>query len=663
MADQPPQPPKPTPSAPKKPADDQLGKLRRELYARDESSTITDRTKELQQIGIRRQQLPNPPTMVPKQKFENIMTAQQRRRRKIFIGVGIGAGLLVLLGVAIAGTLWYRVRQTVQSDQIQIAIQAPSEFTAGEAMTYTTVLTNQSHVDWQNVEVLLELPRGFRYQGATRELAKQGKQYIATIGTLAAGETQTIEVNGQLLGEFNESLTAQAEVVFTPVNFPSGRFNKTALVSTVISNVPVDVAVDATDEAQSGERVVATVQVRNNSANALDGVYIRLNPAPGIQLAADDPQFSTGFSVVDSKWDIGRLDPLTQVERQVIMYVEGSASERRTLEIEVGIKEGEEEFVQRTQTHLVTITASALSIEQVYNDSNSTVTVDPQQRVAGSIRFSNIGTTGLKNAVIKVKFEGAGIDISTLKLPAGAYDPVSRTITWTAASVPELATVQPRQQGSVNYEFQILPADEFPTTGENVKNQILVATATIDSPDIITPTGQQRNLISDRAVLSVATTMQLETTAFYDDGRLGLKSEGPLPPKAGEQTSYTVRFRLGSSLNDLGNVRLTAVLPDGVAYTGKTYKTTGEVTFDDRSGELLWTIPLIEGLTGRTKPAEELHVQVAITPGDNQRGKEITLLNKVTAEGTDLFTEKSITGALKTFPTTETAVEDKGTVQ
>lgn len=665
MVDQPPKPTDPpalTPSDP--PSDDQLGKLRRELYARDESSTIHRRNQELQQIGIRRQQLPaSPATLVPRQKFENIMTAQQRRRRKIFIGVGVGVGLLVLLVAAIAGTIWYRVRQTVQSSQIQITLQAPSEFTAGEAITYTTTITNGSHIDWQNVEVVLELPQGFRYQGATKELVRQGKQYVAAIGTLSAGHTQTLEVNGQLLGEFNQSLAAQAEIVFTPVNFPSGRFNKVALASTVISNVPVDVSIDGTDEAQSGERIVATIHVRNNSAHALGGMYVRLKPAPGIQLAADDLQFSPGFSVLDAAWDIGQLDPLTQAERQVVMYVDGAASERRTLDVEVGLKDGDEEFVQRTQTHLVTITASALSIEQVYNDSNSTVTVDPQQQVQGSISFRNIGTTGLKNAVIKVKFEGVGIDVSTLKLPAGAYDPVSRTITWTAASVPSLATLQPRQEGSVNYEFQILPADKFPLTGDNTKNHVLVATATIDSPDIVTLTGQQRNLVSDRAVLSVATTMQLETMALYDDGRLGLKSEGPLPPRAGEQTSYTVRFRLGSSLNDLGSVRLVAIIPEGVRYTGKTYKTTGEVTFDDRSGELIWTIPQIAGLTGRAKPAEELHIQVAITPGENQRGREVAFLNKLTAEGTDLFTEKSIIGELKTFPTTETAVEDKGTVE
>ncbi len=643
--------------------DDQLGQLRKELYAREESSTITARNKDLSHLGMHRQALPAAPSTQPAPRLENIMSVRAKRRRKIMWGIGAGVGLLVLLGVAIAGTLWYRVRQSVTSDQIQITLQAPAEFTAGNAITYTATVANTSHVDWQNVEVVFEFPAGFRYLEASQELKQAGKEFSAAIGNLASQGTHTITIQGRLLGEYNQSLLAQAQVEFTPVNFPSGRFDKKALASTVITNVPVDVVVDASEEAQSGERLVATIHVRNTSAAVIEGAYIKLNPAPGMQTAADDQQFSPGFSIIDSAWELGRLEPLAQVERRAVLYAEGNPGDRRPLDIEVGVREGDQSFVQRTQTHLVTITTSALAIEQIYNDSNSTVTVDPEQTVAGVIRYSNIGTTGLKNAVIKVKFEGTGIDPATIKLPTGNYDPTTKTITWTAASVPALATLQPRQEGAVEYEFKILPANSFPTTGENTKNNVLVATATIDSPDIITPTGQLRNLVSDRAVLSVASTLQLDTSAFYDDGRLGLTSAGPTPPRAGEQTTYTVRFRLGSTLNDLGDVQLKAVLPDGVRYTGKNYVTSGQIQFDDRSGELTWTMPKLDGLTGRTKPAEEVHVQVAITPGENQRNQTISFLNKVSAEGTDLFTDKQVTATITQFPTTETAVKDKGTVE
>ncbi|MEX1998008.1 MAG: hypothetical protein WEA04_05055 [Candidatus Andersenbacteria bacterium] len=642
-----------------------LSQLKRELYARDESKTITNRGEELHHLGIRRQVLP--PAIVSKEEptvaFESLITKRAKRRRRVLLGAGGISLLIFLFGSAVAGTLWYRLRQTVKQEQIRVELTAPTEFTTGETITYRAQLRNDSYVDWENVELVFEPPRGFRYRESSHELQRNNKQYTATLNTLASGQEATVEINGQLLGEHNASLVARAEVVFTPKNFPSGRFTKSTLATTVITLVPIDVAIDATDEAQSGERLLVTVQVRNNSPNTLEGAYLRINPAPGMEVAPEDAQFSPGFSVVDSRWELGVLEPLANVQRQLVVYVEGEPSERRTLDVELGIQDGEEEFIQRSVAHLITITASALAVEQVYNDQSNSLIVTPEERISGVIRYTNIGTGGLKNVVIKVAFEGTGIDPASLRLPAGAYDPTTRTITWTAASVSALATVQPRQEGSVSYEFQILPAAGFPTSGDDAKNNVLTAIATIDSPDLITPTGQQRNLVSDRSVLSIATTLSLETDAFYDDGRLGIESSGPLPPRAGEQTTYTLRFRLGSTLNDMGDVKLVAVLPDGVRYMDKIYKTAGEVTFNERTGEIIWTLPTLAGLTARALPGEELQAQIAITPAEHQRGQSITFLNRLTAEGTDLFTENSIQTQITSFPTTETAVRNKGTVE
>ena len=223
--------------------------------------------------------------------------------------------------------------------------------------------------------------------------------------------------------------------------------------------------------------------------------------------------------------------------------------------------------------------------------------------------------------------------------------------------------VQPQQEGSLNYSFTILPTNRFPTTGDTIKNQVLVTIATVDSPDLPAPVGQPRKIISDRAVLSVGTNLILEAAALYDDGRLGLTSSGPLPPQVGQTTSYTVRWRIGSTLNDVSDVRLVAVLPDGVSYTGKTYSTGGEVQYNERSGELVWTLPFMEGLTGRALPYQELHVQVAIRPGEDKRGQPVKLLNRVSLEAVDQFTEEAVQASLSDFPDTSSAVPGKGEVE
>ncbi|MEX2055275.1 MAG: hypothetical protein WD972_03770 [Candidatus Andersenbacteria bacterium] len=668
METTPPTPPTTPPAAPPPgtPPDTegQLGKLQRQLYAREESADMKQRGEELHQLGIRRKALtPSEDANKNPSAFERLADIRAKRRKRFYVIGGVAAALLLLFGSAIGGTIWYRLRHNIRPEQIHLSLAAPEQFTAGEAITYVLEYRNDSFVDWQKLELHFEPPSGFRYRESSQELKLDGKKYIATIPQLKSKEAGKIEITGQLIGEQNAALVAKADLFFVPENSPSLTRQTSALTSTTITIVPVDVSIDTTDEAESGQRLLVTIHIRNNSSQVLSDTYLQLNPSPGIQLAAEDQQFSPGFSALDSAWELGTLEPLSEVTRSVVMFAEGQAGERRTLDVELGLRDGDQKIVQRTHSQVITITASALAIEQVYNSSEEALVVNPGETINGDIHYSNIGNTGMKNVVVKVQFEGTGINAESLRLPTGAYDPIARTITWTAATVPELATLQPKQTGTIAYSFSMLPADQFPTTGENLKNNLLIALASIDSPDLITATGEKRNLVSDRTVLSVATTMLLDAAAFYDDGRLGIKSDGPVPPKAGEQTTYTVRLRVGSLLNDMGDVRLRAVLPDGVRYTGKTYKTSGEVEFSDRTGEVFWNLPTLKGLTGRTLPTEELHFQVAITPGENQRGEQVPFLNNVTVEGTDLFTENAVSATVTNYPSTETAVQNQGNVE
>jgi hypothetical protein len=208
----------------------------------------------------------------------------------------------------------------------------------------------------------------------------------------------------------------------------------------------------------------------------------------------------------------------------------------------------------------------------------------------------------------------------------------------------------------------MLPYDKFPLA-PNGKNQQLIATASLDSPDLPKPTGQSRQVISDRFLLPVTTDPLLGIDAFYDDGRLGITSTGPLPPKVGEQTTYTLRTRIGSSLNDIEQAKVVIVLPDGVSYTTKFYKTAGDVDFNSRTNTMTWTIPLLEGLTGRAGPLHELYMQIAITPGANVRGQIVPFVQSIAMTGTDSFTDKPVQASVASLPTTRTADNKNGDVQ
>lgn len=646
---------------PKTPSDDSISSLRKQLYAKEESPELQKRQQDLATPPpIKRRTL----SPTEKTKLIDVVAERSRKRRRMLRIVGFVVLLVAILGGAAAATFWYRGTQQVVGNQVHLAMDVPSDIIAGQTTTYTIEYRNDSHVRWDFVELLIDLPGGIRVTAVDPEMEQTGRQqYTLRIGSLEAGDMGTVTISGQLIGEQGASLIARSKISFTPENFPGGKFDRSESATTTIASVPLDISIEAPNSAAEGERVPMIIRVRNNGSEPFAAGKLTLDVASGVQLAIEDDAFSPDFGTIAGSWDLPVLEPLAEAERTAVVFLEGSPGERRVLTVRSLVHQDGEDFALRTVDQVFTIAASELAVEQTFNETKEDLTISSGETVEAKIAYKNTGTTALSDAVVTVRFEGAVLDASKINLDSGAYNPTTKTITWRSASVPGLATIQPQQAGEITYKFAILPIEELPTD-ESAKNQNLIVTATIDSPNLPV-SGDERRVISNRRVLSVLTDLTLETDAFYDDGRLGITSAGPTPPEVGQTTTYTVRLRLGSTLNDAGDIEVKAVLPDSVSYTDNVYKTVGEVDFNDRKNEILWTIPLIDGLAGRAGPGPELHVQVSITPGENVRGESLLLLQSAQVTGTDLFTDQSVETVVdgQDLPSTEDAVPGEGKVE
>lgn len=653
------------------PDDEALKRLERELYAKDEGQNLIMRRKELSLLG-KRIASPQKSEAASTPAFEDMMKKRTATRRKWLRFALIPLLLLVVFVAVLLATLRFRASRQVQETQIGIEMRGPADIVADSEVEYTVMIYNQSRVDWNALELVVRLPQGFRLSAA--EPAAEGadgetetaREITWQLGNLASGQTREVKVRGSLIAEDGQVVVVEAEATLTPVNFPSGRFSKKALFTTTVTALPIQISMDAAQTSGSGERVRGVIHVRNLGGEPLENAVLSVLPAPGVELALEDQEFSPGYDTLSGTWELAPIPPLSEATRIIVFTAAGQPGEKRPIEVSVGVRDGETVYTQRRFTHVVTVSASELTIEQAYNGSTEPTNVFPEGKLAGEVRYANVGTVGMRSAVVTLQFEGAGIDVETLRLKQGsqgAFDPRTNRITWTSASVPELSVVQPGEKGVLQFDFEILPAAQFPIEGEAAKNTALVGIAAIDSQDLPTPVGQAKKVISDRAVLSIGTQLTLEPMAFYDDGRLGITSTGPVPPQVGQTTTYTVRLRLGSALNDVGETEVVAILPDGVEYTGKTVVSTGSVDFNDRSREVRWSVPLLLGLTGRARPAEELHFQVAVTPGANLREQALPFVSRLFAEGLDTFIEELVRVEGKDLPTTETASPGKGTVE
>ncbi len=139
--------------------------------------------------------------------------------------------------------------------------------------------------------------------------------------------------------------------------------------------------------------------------------------------------------------------------------------------------------------------------------------------------------------------------------------------------------------------------------------------------------------INSRLVLSVK--------GYYnDDGRI--KNSGPIPPKVGETTSYTIHWQILNLANDVQNVEIKSVLPNWVAWTGETIDQNKELQYDERTGSVIWQAGNIPANTGIVSPIKEIVFQVNIKPIITQKDMLVRLLEETIITGKDNFTEENL---------------------
>ena len=171
----------------------------------------------------------------------------------------------------------------------------------------------------------------------------------------------------------------------------------------------------------------------------------------------------------------------------------------------------------------------------------------------------------------------------------------------------------------------------------NAQNLSIKSVVKIDSPDIPTLIGSNKIISSNTLVVKLNSVIGLDMKVFYDDAVFA--NAGPLPPKVGQETSYTFHLKVTNSSNDLKQARVSILFPTGVRYTGKFSPKNETVVFNERTNELVWEL----GVFSPTKGApRELVFQVATVPSPSNVDKPLILINSTTFTAKDAFTNQDV---------------------
>ena len=114
---------------------------------------------------------------------------------------------------------------------------------------------------------------------------------------------------------------------------------------------------------------------------------------------------------------------------------------------------------------------------------------------------------------------------------------------------------------------------------------------------------------------------------------------GSIPPSADRETTYTVKWAITNSFNDVSNVEVVGTLPSYVKLVDGAVSPTGQkITFNPANNTVTWSAGEIKAGTGFGSSPTEVGFKVSFLPSLSQVGSVPTLLDNISLVGQDRFT-------------------------
>jgi hypothetical protein len=526
---------------------------------------------------------------------------------------------------------FYFLGPVFNPEQIKMYISGPQKISSGEKASFKVSYRNDSNVVLRGVKLDFEWPDNSVFENKGQ---KEPVKIQRDVGVLMPNQEKVLIFEGRVYGEKDSIKTIKAKLSYTPSELErSFEIDKEFKIS--IETIPIFLNVSMPEQVVSKKEAEIKVEYINQSDASFSNMEIRAEYPSGFEFISSNPNPAASNNV----WQLGTILGGEEGSLTIRGKFNGTEGEKQTVSIDVGEAGGtEKEFSSfassLTETQLA---SSALLVFQTVNDSRD-VSLDLGSSLTYKISYKNTTNTQISNIVILAQVDDSFVDLKTLSIPWGSFDGRTNSIIWNQSGVPELAVLDPKEEGSVSFSVKV-KQDFIPKTPQD-KNLEIRSTARIASGSI--PDNLEGLPVEDQDVLKVKlnTIFSFNTFGYYNDGPI--KNFGPLPPKVGEETSYAVSWQMINTTNDIKDVVVRASIPPNIKWTGFIDPKDAGIIYNPEKGTIEWRPGIVFAGSGYTIPSQRVDFQLSFLPALVHVGKKINLISDVTIEGVDVFTGKKI---------------------
>jgi len=546
----------------------------------------------------------------------------KRDEGKIFL-------VLFLILVVLAGILfWYFQKNTYSKEVLKLEILGPEKAKTGEEIEYVVKYKNQGNIVLEDPKLVFNFPDG------AVPLEQGSRRVEKSLSDIYPGEEQVFRFKSRLFGKKGDTLTAEAVLTYRPKNLKAVYESKSSF-SVEISETPLAFVFDMPSKISPGKEITISLNYYSNMDLPLSNIGVKIDYPSGFEFISARPE-----GIEKNEWQIGFLNKGEGGKIEICGELSKAMGQESIFSAQIGIWVEDNFITLKQESRGVEISRPEILISQEINGF-SEHTAKPGELLHYEIFFRNIGDSFFENLFLVSELRGP-FDYNTVNTRTGKINS-ENSIVWDWHRVPDLKYLGPGEEKKVDFWINVkeewVPGQmEYPMVVNNVSLEG----------------------VEERFETKISSKLELSQKGYFEEEVFG--NSGPIPPRVGEETTYTIIWQIKNSYNNVSNVKVKAVLPESVRLAGNVFpeEESSKFTFDSGSREILWDVGDLDAGTGFSSPLKTLAFQVALKPKEGQRGLVAVLVGRAEVSGKDAWTQKELSN---TSPAIDTSLPDDSSIQ
>ena len=519
-----------------------------------------------------------------------------------------------------------------RSQAVDVKIEGLTEIKSGDKISWQVKVTNKGNAALGDAVLVFKFPKDSA-PVAGRKQEKISRERRA-LGDVRPGESVIEIFNAFVFGGKGAEKEVSAVLEYRPAG-ASAVFAEGASFQFSIARSPVAVSFNLPQELRIGQEVEFEANYSSQADETIPNLFLQINFPDGFELISANPN---SLSQNKNIWALGDLSPSRTGKIKLKGVVRGADLESKIFKAAVGIFDPAENSIMPydASSQTVVLRSPFLSVNILANGL-AEYTTFPGDTISFDVLLKNNLPQEVKNASLEIIISGSAVDFNSLRVERGAFRESSKSIVWNSSTFEPLRILLPNQEENVVFSFKVknnlaLSADSpRPTIRLNAIFKPGSAVHGFEGVDVAGSVNYE---------IKASSKLQVITRALFYNSII--QNVGPLPPKVGEETTYTIVWSLANMVNDLDGVVVKSSLPPYMNFKNVIQPADADMSFDKSSGEIIWRAGRVLAGTGFLRPALQAAFQVGLLPSQNQVGSSPVIINATETSGRDTFTNQTL---------------------